>query len=611
MPDAVDGNHHDDKPAAATLYASVCPRAAKRLRQRERRRQKRHEMRDASQAATVTSTNMGVGSTKEKISSPQELNPLRDSENKPSCQKVVPKRNARASFRGVDLAGRVEVYSPAEETVGLLSMSSSTEEASEEMLSLPKGPRLSKASPREDVLSMRLSHSETSESFGEEGSTSEAPHTAFAAAFATGSVHCRSCEEAINCPRSFSLMQAMRAQLDSALADIDAGRNGDCRERLLGVIKLCSGLDPYLEMVHRPLSEPVRHLQQASHEVDWREKFRNGETKHLFDPGMSCSSMVIRTLQFVSHLVRANNCLQVGLSTGEAALAMAEVLPAQGRLLVLEEDRFFVNFAQRHFRKSPFGGRISIQCGNTVTLMKELQVGSNGGQFDIIFLDGNKSEYAAYLDLIVSRKLLVPGGIVVVDDVLWKGGVYDALPLEDHGTKCRTCWPQSPWPSKLPDPEVASVMAAMNDRMTQHAQLEPLVLPIHNGLSLLRYMPQEGMQETGRSLENNIHALETVLRQEGMPPKVPVTPEILPQDVGTDDAIDEFGGVFTLPERQFTAPAALNMHSRRSWSPHLQQQHECETPMQMWPATPDHSPPPSPRPQWLQIQFPTRQVPWF
>jgi len=154
-------------------------------------------------------------------------------------------------------------------------------------------------------------------------------------------------------------------------------------------------------------------------------------------------------------------------------------------------------------------------------------------------------------------------------------------------------------------------MAAMNDRMTQHAQLEPLVLPIHNGLSLLRYMPQEGMQETGRSLENNIHALETVLRQEGMPPKVPVTPEILPQDVGTDDAIDEFGGVFTLPERQFTAPAALNMHSRRSWSPHLQQQHECETPMQMWPATPDHSPPPSPRPQWLQIQFPTRQVPWF
>jgi predicted O-methyltransferase YrrM len=453
-------------------------------------------------------------------------------------------------------------------------------------------------------------------------------------------------------------MQAMRAQLDMALADLDAGRSGNCREKLREVITLCDGLDPYLEAVHRPFSEPMQHLQQASQEVDWKEKFRKGETKHLFDPGMSCSSMVLRTLQFVSRLVGATRCLQLGLSTGEAALATAEVLPAHGHLLVLEEDRFFVNFAQKHFRKSPYASRISIQRGDAATLLKELQAGSDGDRFDVIFMDGNKSEYATYLDLIVSRKLLVPGGIIVADDVLWKGGVYDASPLDDHGTKCSTCWPQSPWPSKLPDPEVASVMAAMNDCMTRHAQLEPLVLPIHNGLSLLRYVPQEVLQEAAGSFGNNTCARETVLLQEGMPAKVPVTPEMLPHDAGSE--VDDFYDIFALPERQSTAPAVLYTHGRRSWSPHFKpatsletpgsasaglrrglfgkqglasrqvsgqtplsrqvsssshgssfppvprwacgamQQHGWETPVQMWPATPDDSPTPTPRPQWLE-----------
>jgi len=689
--DAVDDNNPLDSPAAPTPHSGVGARAAKRLRQRERRKQKRQDMRSANQDSAAASVNLHVGLAMEgmaplsdgvfymedhedKSFSPKELNPILDVENKHSCPKTTtpsdaaPKRSACASFRGVDLAGRVEVYKPAEETFEDLSISSSTEEASEKPLHLSEGPRLCKASLQEDAMSMRFSRSETSESSGD-GWTEETPGPALAAAFATGSVHCGSCEEAINRPRSFSLMQAMRSQLDVALADLDAGRSGNCREKLLGVIKLCSGLNPYLEAVHRPLSEPVQHLQQASQEVDWKEKFRNGETKHLFDPGMSCSSIVMRTLQFVSRLVGANRCLQLGLSTGEAALAVAEVLPAHGGVLVLEEDRFFVNFAQKHFRKSPYGSRISIQCGDGATLMKELQAGSDGDRFDIIFMDGNKSEYATYLDLIVSRKLLVPGGIIVVDEVLWKGGAYDASPLDDHGTKCRTCWRQSPWPSKLPDPEVASIMAAMNDCMARHAQLEPLVLPIHNGLSLLRYMPREGLQEAGGSRENNIHARETVLLQEGMPAKVPVSPEMLPQEAKTEDAVDDFYVFFGLPKRQSSAPAVLNTHGRRSWSPQFKptasldtlgsasaglrhglfgkqvpalrqvsgqalpsrqvsssshgssfppvprrdsgsmQQRGWETPVQMWPATPDNSPIPSPRPQWLES--PTRMLPWL
>jgi len=367
----------------------------------------------------------------------------------------------------------------------------------------------------------------------------------------------------------------------------------------------------------------------------------------------------MRTLQFVSRLVSASRCLQLGLSTGEAALAIAEVLPEYGGLLVLEEDQFFVDFAQKHFRKSPYGSRISIQCGDAATLIKELQAGSDGDRFDIIFMDGNKSEYATYLDLIVSRKLLVPGGIIVADDVLWKGGAYDASPLDDHGTKCRTCWQQSPWPSKLPDPEIASVMAAINDCMTRHAQLEPLVLPIHNGLSLLRYMPQEGQQETGGSPETNNHAQETELVQERMPAKVPVTPLMLPQEAGTEDAVDEFCNIFGLPERQSTAPAVLLTHGRRSWSPQFTPTSSLnkpepasagfrhglfgrqgpasrqvsgqalmsrqvssssrgssfppvprwETPAQMWPATPDDSPASSPRSQWLEPS--KRLSPWL
>jgi len=274
-----------------------------------------------------------------------------------------------------------------------------------------------------------------------------------------------------------SFMDGMQARLEKALADLEAGNTDTCKEHLQGALHLCSGLNPYLEHINKPMSRNWERLRQATQKVDWQELVASKETKQALSGAMAPAAMTVRTLQFLCHTLRASRCLQIGTFTGGAALGLAEALPAHGRVVALERDPFLAEFARRQLSVSSNGEKVSIVSGNVLELLKCLPARTEGDRFQLIFVDGNnKNEYLAYLDRILERDLLGPGGILVVDDVLWQGGVYSEAALDADGS-----------PGVRPhDREVASVMAGFNERLVADRRFEPVVLPVANGLALIR-----------------------------------------------------------------------------------------------------------------------------
>lgn len=267
-----------------------------------------------------------------------------------------------------------------------------------------------------------------------------------------------------------SFMDGMQARLEKALADLEAGNTDTCKEHLQGALHLCSGLNPYLEHINKPMSRNWERLRQATQKVDWQELAASKETKQALSGAMAPAAMTVRTLQFLCHTLRASRCLQIGTFTGGATLGLAEALPAHGRVVALERDPFLAEFARRQLSVSSNGEKVSIVSGNVLELLKCQPARTEGDRFQLIFVDGNnKNEYLAYLDRILERDLLAPGGILVVDDVLWQGGVYSEAVLDADGS-----------------PGVASVLAGFNERLIADRRFEPMVLPIANGLALIR-----------------------------------------------------------------------------------------------------------------------------
>ena len=112
----------------------------------------------------------------------------------------------------------------------------------------------------------------------------------------------------------------------------------------------------------------------------------------------------------------AKACLDVGTFTGMSALAFAEGVPNDGKVVTLECYNDIAEVAKTAFDASPLGRKIDLRVGNAIESMKQLV--KEGQKFDIIFLDADKENYQAYYDLALDEGLLAEDGIIMADNVL-------------------------------------------------------------------------------------------------------------------------------------------------------------------------------------------------
>jgi caffeoyl-CoA O-methyltransferase len=166
------------------------------------------------------------------------------------------------------------------------------------------------------------------------------------------------------------------------------------------------------------------------------------------------------------HMTKARKVLEVGMFTGYSALAMAEALPPDGELVACEVDPYTAEFAQAAFRESPHGAKIRVEVGAALETLEKLS--TVGESFDFVFIDADKREYVKYFQTLLDKDLLIPGGFLCVDNTLLQGQVY-------LSTSNRT-----------PNGEA---IAQFNRVVATDARVEQVLLPLRDGLTIIRRLP--------------------------------------------------------------------------------------------------------------------------
>lgn len=147
------------------------------------------------------------------------------------------------------------------------------------------------------------------------------------------------------------------------------------------------------------------------------------ETAGLVEAEMQVAPDEGALLQLLVRLTGARQVVEVGTFTGYSSLAMALALPADGRLVACDVSAEWTAIAQRHWRAAGVAERIELRLAPALDTLAALLAAGEAGRFDLAFLDADKSNYPRYAPL--ALELLRPGGLLVVDNVLWSGKVAD------------------------------------------------------------------------------------------------------------------------------------------------------------------------------------------
>jgi predicted O-methyltransferase YrrM len=163
-----------------------------------------------------------------------------------------------------------------------------------------------------------------------------------------------------------------------------------------------------------------------------------------------------RVLSMLSKLVNPKRILEVGTFTGYATLCLAEGLHPEGKLFTLDINVELEDMVRRNFADSPYEKQIVYQLGDAMENIPQLDE-----VFDLVFIDADKKNNGSYYDLVIDK--VRPGGLIVVDNVLWSGKVL----------------------SNQQDKDTKNIIT-FNDKIAKDPQVEKLILPVRDGLFVIR-----------------------------------------------------------------------------------------------------------------------------
>ncbi|MCU0436149.1 MAG: class I SAM-dependent methyltransferase [Bacteroidia bacterium] len=135
-------------------------------------------------------------------------------------------------------------------------------------------------------------------------------------------------------------------------------------------------------------------------------------------PRMLSGQVQGRFLGMMAGLMNAGRILEIGTFTGYSAIALAQGMPDGGKLISIDINDEVMPIAREAIAKAGLQERIELITGDAAHIMPTLE-----GPFDLIFIDADKRNYARYYQL--ALPLLRKGGLILADNVLWSGRVFD------------------------------------------------------------------------------------------------------------------------------------------------------------------------------------------
>jgi predicted O-methyltransferase YrrM len=192
------------------------------------------------------------------------------------------------------------------------------------------------------------------------------------------------------------------------------------------------------------------------------EQRLRAETATLPDAGMQIGPDQAAFMALLVRLIGARRCLEVGTFTGYSALAVARALPEDGQLITCDINEEWTAIARRYWKEAGVAEKIDLRLGPAVTTLEKLLVESGAGSFDFAFIDADKTAYDAYYEFCL--QLVRPGGIILIDNVIWNGKVAD--------------------PS-VTDPDTTAIRR-LNNKIREERRAEATLLTVGDGVMLLR-----------------------------------------------------------------------------------------------------------------------------
>ena len=176
----------------------------------------------------------------------------------------------------------------------------------------------------------------------------------------------------------------------------------------------------------------------------------------ISQPRMLSGHLQGRVLSFISKMLCPNAILEIGTYTGYSALCLAEGLNENGKLISVDQNEETSHFAQQYINRSGYKQQIELRLGDAKEIIPQLKI-----TFDLVFIDADKKSYFDYFDLVINK--LNTGGIILADNVLWSGKIIDSQ--KDRDTQ---------------------LIHEFNQKVNQDKRVETLILPIRDGLSVIR-----------------------------------------------------------------------------------------------------------------------------
>jgi predicted O-methyltransferase YrrM len=128
-------------------------------------------------------------------------------------------------------------------------------------------------------------------------------------------------------------------------------------------------------------------------------------------------------MAFLARLTGARNALEVGVFTGYSSLSVAMAMPEDGRIVACDISEEFTSVARRYWKEAGVEHKIDLRIRPALETLRELMAQGRRGAFDFAFIDADKTSYANYYEC--ALELLRPGGLIMVDNVVWSGRVAD------------------------------------------------------------------------------------------------------------------------------------------------------------------------------------------
>ena len=199
-------------------------------------------------------------------------------------------------------------------------------------------------------------------------------------------------------------------------------------------------------------------LAHIEPEPDYLYRLWRATNIYMLHGRMASGHLQGRLLKMLVKMIRPQRILEVGTFSGYSALCMAEGLEEGGKVYTFEINDEQEDFTRPWIEKSPVADKIEFIIGDAITEAPKL-----GIEFDMAFIDGDKRTYVETYEMVL--QILRPGGFILADNTLWDGHVTDPAYDKDHQTQG---------------------IRRFNDHIAQDSRVEQVILPLRDGLTLIR-----------------------------------------------------------------------------------------------------------------------------